>query len=104
MTPLLGLRRLTTTLLHLASVGELIPDVYALAHAGLGRHPRSPRAIAAELLASERLPEFLAWAEAKYDYVFIDSPPSFVSDGAVIGRLADGVILVVRPDKTNAAW
>jgi succinoglycan biosynthesis transport protein ExoP len=106
LTPLLGLRGragLTTLLRHSASVGELIPEcVCASLMPGLDVIPSGPRAaIAAELLASERLPEFLAWAEAKYDYVFIDSPPSFVSDGAVIGRLADGVILVVRPDKNQ---
>jgi Mrp family chromosome partitioning ATPase len=69
---------------------------------GLDVVPSGPRAAnAAELLASQRLPELLSWAESKYDYVFIDSPPAFVSDVAIIGRLADGLVLVVRPDKNR---
>ena len=62
--------------------------------------PRPPNP--AELLANPRFAEFLAWAETVYDQILIDSPPTLAaSDTAVIGRLVDGVILVVQPDKNR---
>jgi succinoglycan biosynthesis transport protein ExoP len=106
MTPLMELRGypgLTnvlrqTTPLDPAAVGSLIVPLCP----GLDILPAGPRATnPAELLTSDRLPEVLAWAESKYDYVLVDSPPSFVSDVAIIGRLADGLVLVVRPDKNR---
>jgi capsular exopolysaccharide synthesis family protein len=61
-----------------------------------GPRPGNP----AELLAGARFSELLAWAETVYDQVLIDSPPALAtSDAAVIGRLVDGVVLVVQPDK-----
>ena len=61
-----------------------------------GPRPNNP----AELLAHQRFSELLAWAETVYDQILIDSPPVLAaSDTAVIGRLIDGVILVVQPDK-----
>jgi capsular exopolysaccharide synthesis family protein len=106
LTPLLNLRGysgLTTLLRQTVPVGETIADcLCAGVISGLDVVPSGPRAAnAAELLVSERLPELLAWAEPRYDYIFIDSPPAFVSDVAVIGRLADGVVLVIRPDKNR---
>ncbi len=44
----------------------------------------------------------LAWAETEYDQVLIDSPPALAtSDAAVIGRLVDGVVIVVQPEKNR---
>lgn len=63
-----------------------------------GPRPTNP----AELLAGERFAELLSWAEATYDRVIIDCPPALaVSDPAIVGRLVDGLILVVRPDKNK---
>lgn len=62
--------------------------------------PRPPNP--AELLASQRFSELLHWAEGIYDHILIDSPPALAtSDAAVIGRLVDGVILVVQPEKNR---
>jgi len=56
----------------------------------------------AELLASNRLAELLAWAESRYDQILIDSPPGLAaSDASMIGRLVDGMVLVVQPNKTQ---
>jgi len=56
----------------------------------------------AELLASNRLAELLAWAESRYDQILIDSPPGLAaSDASMIGRLVDGLVLVVQPNKTQ---
>ncbi len=63
-----------------------------------GPRPSNP----AELLAGPRFAELLAWAEAVYDHILIDSPPALAaSDTAVIGRLVDGVMLVVQPAKNR---
>lgn len=53
--------------------------------------------------------ELLKEAEAEYDYVFLDMPPILVvTDAAVVGSKADGVILVVgsgdiSPDEARQA-
>ena len=54
------------------------------------------------MLASPRFSDLLAWAETNYDQVLIDAPPVLAaSDAAIIGRMVDGVVLVVRPDKNQ---
>ena len=65
--------------------------------------PSGPKPInPVELLTSERLSDLLAWAETQYDQVLIDAPPSLaVTDAAIIGRLVDGAILTVRPDRNR---
>jgi len=70
---------------------------------GLDVLPSGPRpGNPAELLAHPRFSELLAWAETHYDQVLIDSPPTLAtSDAAVIGRLVDGVVMVVQPSKNR---
>ena len=71
-------------------------DVKGLDVISCGPRPVNP----AELLSSERFSNMLAWAETKYDQIIVDAPPVLaVSDPAIVGRLVDAVILVVRPDK-----
>ena len=56
----------------------------------------------AELLSGQRFGELLAWAESCYDHVLVDCPPVLaVSDAQVVGRLVDGAILVVQPEKNH---
>jgi polysaccharide biosynthesis transport protein len=56
----------------------------------------------AELLSGQRFNDLLAWAESCYDRVLVDCPPVLaVSDAQVVGRLVDGAILVVRPEKNH---
>lgn len=55
-----------------------------------------------ELLSSERMAELLAWAETEYDQILIDCPPVLVaSDAILIGKIVDGSVLVVRPEKNR---
>jgi polysaccharide biosynthesis transport protein len=65
--------------------------------------PAGPRPVnPMELLASDRFADLLAWAETVYDQIIVDSPPVLaVSDSAIIGRLVDGVVLTVRPEKNR---
>jgi Mrp family chromosome partitioning ATPase len=56
---------------------------------------------AAELLASPRMRVVLAALSATYDIVLVDSPPVFpVADTSLLGRLVDGVVLVVHGSRT----
>jgi capsular exopolysaccharide synthesis family protein len=70
---------------------------------GLDILPSGPRPTdPAELLGSPRFSQLLAWAETLYDLILIDSPPTLATtDTALIGRLVDGVILVVQPAKNR---
>ena len=55
-----------------------------------------------ELLSSPVLAEILAWAETVYDQILVDTPPILAgSDAAVVGRLVDGIVLVLQPDKNH---
>ncbi|NCC08001.1 MAG: polysaccharide biosynthesis tyrosine autokinase [Clostridia bacterium] len=51
----------------------------------------------AELLGSKRMQILLEELGQQYDFIILDTPPvSVVTDAAVLGHIADGVILVVR--------
>jgi tyrosine-protein kinase len=55
-----------------------------------------------DLLESERLRQVVREAEAQYDLVIIDTPPtSVVSDAIPLVSQTSGVLVVVRSDKTN---
>jgi succinoglycan biosynthesis transport protein ExoP len=55
-----------------------------------------------ELLHTKRFAQTLADCEARYDRIILDSPPtSAVTDPAVLGNLADGVILIVKGGRTT---
>jgi capsular exopolysaccharide synthesis family protein len=54
------------------------------------------------LLHSDQLPQLLKTVRSEFDIVIIDTPPSLLlSDARVIGRLSDGVILVIRANATT---
>jgi capsular exopolysaccharide synthesis family protein len=61
-----------------------------------------PSMAAANLLCNPGFPEFLDHVRSEFDAVIIDSPPMLqMPDARILGRLADGVILVVRAGKTT---
>jgi capsular exopolysaccharide synthesis family protein len=63
-----------------------------------GGFPANP----AELLGSPRMRELLAGLMAPYDTVILDAPPlNLVTDAAILGTLADGVIVVARAAATD---
>ena len=72
-----------------------LPNLFLLA-AG----PAQP--MAAELLGSARMREFMsAWRE-QYDYVIIDTPPMLaVTDAVRLSTLADSTLLIVRSGQTT---
>jgi polysaccharide biosynthesis transport protein len=56
------------------------------------------------LIDSEAMTNFLERASRDYDYVLIDTPPlAGTADASVLGKMADGVLVVVRPGVTDSA-
>jgi len=55
-----------------------------------------------EILSSQRMKLFIDELSQKYDYVFFDSPPIIaVTDALVLAPSMDGMILVLRSDRTD---
>jgi receptor protein-tyrosine kinase len=72
-----------------------IPNLYLLTSGEL-IVPNAP------LLSTERLPALIARLRSEYDIVLIDATPVLQGpDARLLGRLADGVIMVVRSRKTT---
>jgi succinoglycan biosynthesis transport protein ExoP len=83
-------------LLHLPTANET-ENLYLLP---CGAIPRNP----AELLESSRFEELLLRAREQFDFVVVDTPPGFtLVDPIIAGRLADGIVLVVRSFVTPKA-
>ncbi|WP_289128342.1 CpsD/CapB family tyrosine-protein kinase [uncultured Clostridium sp.] len=60
-----------------------------------GKVPPNP----SELLSSNLFKLLIKSLKEKYDYIIIDTPPVTVAtDAVVVGRIVDGVVLVVRND------
>ncbi len=71
-----------------------IPNLFVLP---CGPLPPNP----AELLMTNRFKAVLAELATRFDRIILDSPPvQAVTDAVVLSKLVDGVILVVRADKT----
>jgi capsular exopolysaccharide synthesis family protein len=72
-----------------------VPNLFVVAS---GRFPPNP----AELLGSSRMQEILHEAKARFDVVLLDSPPLLaVTDAAVLATMVDGVVLVIRTERTK---
>ena len=72
-----------------------VPNLSILAS---GRFPPNP----AELLGSARMQEILHEAKARFDVILLDSPPLLaVTDAAVLSTMVDGVVLVIRTQRTK---
>ena len=91
-----------TTLLTGASTFEQtiqrVPEVPNLDLIASGPVPPLPT----EMLASQAMRDLLTSVRASYTHVIIDTPPILsVTDGIVLAREADAVVLVVRHGKSN---
>ena len=95
---------LSVVLHHGEEISELDCDRFACRTAipGLDLLPSGPRSPNVPcLLSSRRASELFDRLRGCYDTVLVDTPPVLqVSDARLLGRLADGVILVVRAGKT----
>jgi capsular exopolysaccharide synthesis family protein len=93
-------RGVTTAILGDASGEQVaIPtEIPNLSVVAAGPIPPNP----AELFHSQRFATFIASLTAQFDRVIIDSPPIVaVTDAAVLSRLVDGVVMVVRAFATS---
>jgi succinoglycan biosynthesis transport protein ExoP len=55
-----------------------------------------------ELLASDRMRDWLKLVRARFDFVVLDTPPALaVTDATIVGLLADGVVLTLRSGKVT---
>jgi capsular exopolysaccharide synthesis family protein len=72
-----------------------IQNLWVMTSGGKVSNPR-------ELLASQKMSEFIGEAKNKYDYIFIDTPPILITpDTITLSKVIDGIILVVRSNVTN---
>jgi capsular exopolysaccharide synthesis family protein len=56
------------------------------------------------LVDSERMAALMQELSAQYDYVILDTPPLIgAADAAVMGKMADGVLLIVRPRQVDSS-
>jgi len=55
-----------------------------------------------ELLSSEKMNDFILEAKENFDFVLFDSPPiPMVTDGIILSKLADGVIIIAQKGVTS---
>lgn len=55
-----------------------------------------------ELLASDRMRDWLKAVRQRFDFVVIDTPPALaVTDATIVGMLVDGVVLTLRSGKVT---
>lgn len=86
---------LVSFLTHAAGLDGLalateVPGLWLVA---AGPVPPNP----SELLASDRMGEFVGWARSGFDLVVFDTAPTLaVTDAILIGRRADGTVLCLR--------
>ncbi len=79
------------------AIEEVMPNLYVLT---AGVTPPNPIA----LLDSQRMASLVEVFSANHDFVIIDTPALGVAaDAPIVGKIADGVLLVVRPGVVDTA-
>ncbi len=74
------------------------PNIENLTIIPSGITPKNP----AELLGSKKMKTVLESLKARFDYIFIDSPPIMpLADPCILGAMVDGVIMVVQAGRTQ---
>jgi len=72
----------------------LVPSLYFI---NSGPIPPNP----AELLSSEKMKALLEKLKGQFDFILVDTPPILsVTDAQIVGRMVDGLVLVVQAEKT----
>ncbi|MDE3104139.1 MAG: polysaccharide biosynthesis tyrosine autokinase [Acidobacteriota bacterium] len=93
-----GLTTVLTGSTTLESAVQKIPDAPNLDILPSGPVPPFPT----EMLSSEAMQTLLKHCGELYDYVVLDTPPILsVTDGVILARYADAVVLVVRHGKSS---
>lgn len=91
-----GLLSLLQQKVEIASVArEVMPNLDVIVAGGLNRNPVA-------LLDSSQMAVVIAYGSQNYDLVIIDTPPLTVAaDATILGKMVDGILLVVRPPRVN---
>ena len=98
MTGKVGLTTVLTGATTLDETVQVVPEIPNLDILPSGPIPPFP----AEMLSSEAMGSLLMRCREIYSYIVIDSPPILsVTDGVVLARQADAVVLVVRHGKSS---
>lgn len=91
---------LTTSLAGLSHIENCIAHFSDLGINVLIAGPIPPNPT--EILSSQKMEELIKYLSGQYDYIIFDTPPvSVVTDAAVLSRLCDGVIFVLRQNYTT---
>jgi capsular exopolysaccharide synthesis family protein len=94
----IGLTTVLTGATKLEETVQSVPEIPNLDILPSGPVPPFPT----EMLSSGAMEAILARCEEIYDYIVIDSPPILsVTDGVILARQADAVVLVVRHGKSS---
>lgn len=97
-----NLRGLSSVLIGETKLEDTVEDsaVDNLQILSCGPIPPNP----AELLASKRMKDLIAYAEEHYDFVIVDAPPILaVTDAKIISQIVDGTLFVMRSGSTEKA-
>ena len=93
-----GLTTVLTGATKLEETVQRVPEIPNLDILPSGPVPPFPT----EMLSSEAMEKILKRCGDLYDYIVIDSPPILsVTDGVILARQADAVVLVVRHGKSS---
>jgi polysaccharide biosynthesis transport protein len=94
----IGLTTVLTGATKLEETVQAVPEIPNLDILPSGPVPPFPT----EMLSSGAMEAILKRCEEVYDYIVIDSPPILsVTDGVILARQADAVVLVVRHGKSS---
>ncbi len=78
------------------AVTEVVSNLEVLTAGELNNNP-------AALLGSSQMAVFVGQVAQKYDFVIIDTPPLTVAaDATILGKVANGILFVVRPGVADA--
>ena len=92
-------RGLSNIITEKVDTSQVIQEIFPKLHLiSSGIIPPSP----ATLLDSPRMKDVMDDWRKSYDFVIIDTPAlDLAADAPILGRIADGVLLVVKPDNLN---
>ncbi|MBF0522916.1 MAG: CpsD/CapB family tyrosine-protein kinase [Candidatus Omnitrophica bacterium] len=93
-----GLSEILTGVAKMEDVVFKLDNYENLAFIASGSVPENP----SELLASDEMRKFFVEMKDRFDHVIIDTSPIIpVTDASILGRLVDGLILVVKAGSTQ---
>jgi len=98
LTGKIGLTTLLTGATTLGETVQRVPEIHNLDVISSGPIPPFPT----EMLSSQAMKDLLKQCDKIYSHIIIDSPPILsVTDGVILSREVDAVVLVIRHGKSS---